>query len=91
MAEKLILPTEVKVCATCSYWDGERQVDSDMKLVVVAESCRGHCLVQDVEKPGLHDVRKEASCIWEDLEPDEEADEKAVEAVVPTTGRQVAA
>ena len=21
----MILPTEVKVCATCSFWDGERQ------------------------------------------------------------------
>jgi len=70
MAEKLILPTEVKVCATCSYWDGERQVDSDMKLVVVSEKCVGECLVQEELKPGLHDVRAECSCIWEDLEPD---------------------
>jgi hypothetical protein len=37
MAEKLILPNEVKVCATCTYWDGERQVDDDMKLVVVSD------------------------------------------------------
>lgn len=71
MADKLILPTEVKVCATCSYWDGERHVDADMKLVVVSETCHGHCLVQDKSKPGLHDVRQECSCIWEDLEPDE--------------------
>lgn len=71
MAEKLILPTEVKVCATCSYWDGERQVDTDMKLVVVSEECEGECLVQETTKPGLHDVRKECVCIWEDLEPDE--------------------
>ena len=78
MSEKLILPTEVKVCATCSYWDGERRVDADMKLVVVAEECRGECLVQGQDKPGLHDVRKEVSCLWEDLEPDDEAgDEKA--------------
>ena len=78
MAEKLILPTEVKVCATCSYWDGERQVDADMKLVVVSEECQGECLVQETQKPGLHDVRKECSCIWEDLEPDQAEDsEKA--------------
>lgn len=71
MAEKLILPTEVKVCATCSYWDGERQVDADMKLVVVSHECRGECLVQGVEKMGLVDVRLERTCLWEDLEPDE--------------------
>lgn len=72
MAEKLILPTEVKVCATCSYWDGERQVDAEMKLVVVADDCRGECLVQEAGKPGLHDVRCECDCIWEDLDPDED-------------------
>lgn len=77
MAEKLILPAEVKVCATCSYWDGERQVDGDMNLVVVTETCRGECLVQGVEKPGLHDVREEHDCLWEDLAPDENLDEKA--------------
>lgn len=77
MAEKLILPTEVKVCATCSYWDGERQVDSDMKLVVVAEDCQGECLVQELNKPGLLDVRKECDCIWEDLEPDPEVETEA--------------
>lgn len=70
MAEKLILPTEVKVCATCSFWDGERQVDSEMKLVVVTEHCEGECLVQEKTKPGLHDVRKECTCLWENLEPD---------------------
>ena len=72
MAKKLILPTEVKVCATCSYWDGERRVDADMKLVVVAEECCGECLVQGKDRPGLHDVRKETSCLWEDLEPDDD-------------------
>jgi hypothetical protein len=71
MAEKLILPTEVKVCATCSYWDGERQVDAEMKLVVVSETCEGECLVTEVTKPGLHDIRSECACLWEDLEPDE--------------------
>ncbi len=77
MAEKMILPTEVKVCATCSYWDGERQVDGEMNLVVVSEECVGECLVQEVIKPGLKDVRTECSCIWENLEPDTLADEQA--------------
>ncbi|PKO30970.1 MAG: hypothetical protein CVU34_18355 [Betaproteobacteria bacterium HGW-Betaproteobacteria-7] len=77
MAEKLILPIEVKICATCSYWDGERQVDDDMKLVVVDEACLGECLVQGRDKPALHDVRKECSCLWEDLEADSVADDKA--------------
>lgn len=77
MAEKLILPTEVKVCATCSYWDGERQVDAEMKLVVVSEDCEGECLVQEKVKPGVHDVRKECSCMWEDLEPDIPAEDAA--------------
>lgn len=70
MNNKIILPAEVKVCATCSYWDGERRVDSEVKVVVVSTECRGECLVQETEKPGLHDVRDECSCLWEDLEPD---------------------
>ncbi len=37
MTQKLILPAEVKVCATCCYWDGERHVDTEMQVVVVAE------------------------------------------------------
>lgn len=70
MTDKLILPTEVKVCATCSYWDGDRRVDEDMKVVVVTHDCEGECLVQETRKPGLRDVRKECGCAWEDLEPD---------------------
>jgi hypothetical protein len=77
MAEKLILPAEVKVCATCTYWDGERQVDDEMKVVVVARECKGICLAKEIDKPGLHDIRCEDACIWEDLEPDERPDEKA--------------
>lgn len=73
MAEKLILPQEVKVCATCSYWDGERQVDEEMRVVVVSHECQGECLVQEAGKPALHDVRRECSCLWEDLEPDASA------------------
>ena len=73
MAEKLILPTEVKVCATCSYWDGDRQVDAEMRLVVVADDCAGECLVSETQKAGVTDSRSECDCIWEDLEPDDEA------------------
>jgi len=76
MAEKLILPAEVKVCATCTYWDGERQVDAEMKLVVVADDCTGECLVQAARKPGVTDVRNECDCMWEDLGPDDEAPAK---------------
>lgn len=72
MAEKLILPNEVKVCATCSYWDGERRVDAEMKLVVVDHDCHGVCMVQETKKLGLCDVRQECDCMWEDLEPDGE-------------------
>lgn len=71
MAKKLILPAEVKVCATCSYWDGDRQVDTEMKLVVVATSCQGECLVQAMQKHGVTDVRSECDCMWEYLEPDD--------------------
>ncbi len=70
MADKLILPGEVKVCATCTYWDGERRVDEELNVVVVNHACEGECLVQEEVKPGLHDVRQECSCIWEDLSPD---------------------
>ena len=77
-AEKLILPAEVKVCATCSFWDGERHVDTEMKLVVVDHDCHGVCMVQEARKPGIHDIRKECACIWEDLEPDDlESDDEA--------------
>ena len=74
MSEKLILPTELQVCATCSFWDGERVVDDELKVVVVDKDCEGECLVQGEHKPGVHDVRKECDCIWEDLEPDAAAE-----------------
>lgn len=73
MSQKLILPAEVKVCATCSYWDGERRVDADVKVVVVDSECEGECLVQECCKPGLHDIRQECLCMWEDLNPEGEA------------------
>ena len=71
MSEKLILPAEVKVCATCTYWDGERRVDDELQVVVVDHDCQGECLVQESMKPGLHDVRGECECMWEDIGPDD--------------------
>ena len=74
MEKKLILPAEVKVCATCSYWDGERQVDEELSLVVVSEECRGECLVREEVCDGLNDVRAVHHCAWESLEADEADD-----------------
>jgi len=71
MAGKLILPSEVKVCATCSYWDGERSVDPDMKVVVVDGDVEGECLVHAQKIKALWDTRQDPDCLWEDLNPDE--------------------
>ena len=68
MEKKLIIPTEVKVCATCSYWDGERRVDEEYSLVVVADDCCGECLAQEKLFDGLNDVRHMPDCAWEPLE-----------------------
>ncbi|HRL77825.1 MAG TPA: hypothetical protein PK440_20305 [Candidatus Accumulibacter phosphatis] len=70
--KKLILPAEAKVCATCSYWDGERRVDTELRLVVVADDCSGECLVQGKDSHGLNDARRHSieDCAWEHLAPD---------------------
>lgn len=68
--KKLILPAEVKVCATCSYWDGERQVDEELALVVVPEEVHGECLLHGDQCNGLSDVRTMQNCAWESLESD---------------------
>ena len=74
MKRKLILPAEVKVCATCSYWDGERTVNSELRVVVVGESCAGECLVQSKTSHSLNDVRGETeNCVWEHLAPGDPA------------------
>jgi len=71
MGKKLILPAEVKVCATCSYWDGERTVDPELRIVVVDESCSGECLVQSKCCQGLNDEFEwREDCLWEHLAPD---------------------
>lgn len=76
--KKLILPAEVKVCATCSYWDGERQVDTELRLVVVGDQCEGECLVQTKCSHGLNDPRRETGdCVWEHLAPDGATDSES--------------
>jgi len=72
MSPKLILPAEVKVCATCSYWDGERKVDSELRVVVVDDCSEGECLVHGTCCNGLnHEDDQKDECIWEHLAPDE--------------------
>ena len=73
--KKLIIPAEFKVCATCSYWDGVRKVDDEVGIVVVDDCEKGECLVKAADRPGLHDVRQECGCLWEDLRGDPVADE----------------
>ena len=62
---KLILPAELKVCASCTYWDGPRSVDEDVRVVVVCESCVGECLVRAVSMPSLRPVNGDAECLWD--------------------------
>ena len=83
--KKLIVPAEVKVCATCSYWDGERQVDEEYNLVVVTEECRGECLAQEKSFDGLNDVRHMPDCAWEPLQADEAEEGGSVAA--PADGK----
>lgn len=85
MKPKLILPAEVKVCATCSYWDGERKVDTELRLVVVEESCEGECLVQEKCCGALNDETK-SDCLWEHLAPDDASDPQPVPLVLPESG-----
>lgn len=68
---KLILPTEIKVCATCTYWDGVRSVDEELRVVVVCESCEGECMVREVPMPALRAVYHDTTCLWDDLHGDE--------------------
>lgn len=72
MGKKLILPAEIKICATCSYWDGERKVDPELRVVVVDEASAGECLVQNKCCQGLNDEFEwRDDCLWEHLAPDE--------------------
>ncbi|MDR0576258.1 MAG: hypothetical protein LBI87_01655 [Candidatus Accumulibacter sp.] len=67
----MILPAEVKLCATCSFWDGERKVDPELAVVVVEEACRGECLVKNKHLQGLNDEFEwHSDCLWEHLAPE---------------------
>ena len=68
---KLIIPSEVRVCATCSYWDGERRVDDEMRVVVVSDCSHGECLIKGEDRQGLQTMAHECDCMWEDLAPDD--------------------
>ncbi|GHU34541.1 hypothetical protein AGMMS50256_28300 [Betaproteobacteria bacterium] len=89
MNKKLILPAEVKICATCSFWDGKRKVDHELGIVVVEESCVGECLVESKSCRGLNDEFEwRDDCLWEPLAPDvpessEHSLEKQPTAVCP--------
>ena len=79
MGKKLIIPAEIKVCATCSYWDGKRTVDPELRVVVVEDCSDGECLVQGKCCQGLNDEFEwRDDCLWEHLAPDDdpEADTK---------------
>ncbi len=79
MGKKLIVPAEVKICATCSYWDGERKVDPELRVVVIDDCSEGQCLVQNKCRQGMTDEFEfYPDCLWEHLAPDEpESEEKA--------------
>jgi hypothetical protein len=71
MNKKLILPAEIKICATCSFWDGERRIDSELAVVVVEEDCQGECLVESKARKGLNsELKWRSDCLWEHLAPD---------------------
>ena len=77
MAEKIVLPNEVPLCGTCSYWDGERKVDEESQLVVVESNSNGTCLITEKQRPALYANPKKHACLWEDLNPPEESPESA--------------
>lgn len=70
MARKLILPAEAKVCATCSYWDGERIVDPEVGVVIVEDAASGECLICECARRALL-ARVDEGCDWEHMAPDE--------------------
>ena len=68
---KLIIPAEIKVCATCSYWDGQRRVDDEIGVVVVSDCSHGECLIKGEDRHGLQTAAHECECMWEDLAADD--------------------
>lgn len=79
MSQKLIIPAEVKVCATCSYWDGKREIDPELRVVVVADNCEGECLAGGKSCQGLsNEPQWNSACLWEHLAPDRPAPETSL-------------
>lgn len=77
MTKKLIVPAELKVCATCSYWDGERKVDPELRVVIVDDCSEGLCLVKCKSRQGLtNESEWHDDCLWEHLAPDSPNDEE---------------
>lgn len=66
---KLILPTELRVCATCSYWDGTRSHDTEARLVVVEHQCSGECLLREEQICSTTPADRLKVCAWEPIEP----------------------
>lgn len=66
-ANKLILPCELRVCATCGFWDGERRVDGDTRVVVVEQTCLGECLLRSQHTPCTLTGQGLKVCDWEPL------------------------
>ncbi len=81
---KLILPSEIKVCATCTYWDGERTVDPEMRLVVVDECCLGECLVSESSMGALAKGKPDCDCLWDDIDDTEHQTEADKAGSAPT-------
>ena len=74
MSKKFIVPAEVMICATCSYWDGDRKFDPELQVVVIDESCTGHCLVQGECRQGMTDEFEfYPECLWEHIAEDDPA------------------
>jgi len=65
---KLILPTELRVCATCSYWDGARSHDAETRLVVVEHRCSGECLLREEQICSTTPADGLKVCAWEPIE-----------------------
>lgn len=71
MTKKLIIPAELKICATCSYWDGMREVDPELRIVVVDECAAGECMARCQGRPALNnEFEWDENCLWEHLAPD---------------------
>jgi hypothetical protein len=90
--KKLILPAEAKSVPPAATGTVSVMVDTELRLVVVADDCAGECLVRGKDSHGLSDVRHQSNedCAWEHLAPDALAD-PAGERPAPAEKRDPAA